>query len=104
MHRPTLALIEGGLPETVTVRAGELDELRLEALQARAERLVAAQNARKAARSAMAHLRTGHLAACATSLVELAKIAESEASRAIGMSVPALEPVATAPDDQVVAA
>lgn len=93
--RPKLALIPGGLnrPSLVLVAQGELDELRMEQLQARVDRLVTAQAARQEARSAMRFLRNGSLAAVGVCLVELARLAEAEAVRALHMHVPPVGPV-----------
>ena len=92
-----LTLLPGGPPATVTVLAEDLAELRLEALQARKDRLVTAQRARQEARAAMRYLRLGRLAAVGMALVELSRLAEQEASRAVAMDVPV---VASVPDER----
>lgn len=82
-----LRLIQGG--RLATVRQSDVDELRLEALAARAERVIATTRARDLLRSAMRNLAAGNLAVVGTRLVMLERINESESQRAMSMSVPA---------------
>ena len=84
---PRLTLIQGG--RLATVRQSDVDDLRLEALTARSERVIATTRSRDLLRSAMVNLAAGDLAAVRTRLVMLEKLNEAEALRAMSMGVPA---------------
>lgn len=83
---PALRLIHSR--PTLTVLASDHEQLHLEVVAARAERLTHATEARNQLRAAARHLSNGRLAACATSMLEAVRVMEAEAERATHMESP----------------
>ena len=76
---PHLTLLQGGRSHA------RHDELHLEIVAAKAERLVLAGHLRAQLRLAMRLLAAGHLAAVGTALVEMLRLSEQDAMRAQAM-------------------
>jgi hypothetical protein len=88
---PSLRVIPGGrnCRALVLVPQGAHEELRLELVIARNERLVYAAKVRELVRLAERHLAAGHTVAAATHLQALSRFNEQEAMRATAMQAPA---------------
>ena len=87
---PALRVLPGGRSSrsVLLVSASGHDELHVELLSARAERTVHAARARWLIRSALRYLAAGHMAATGTALLDLDKLTEQEARRALAMTAP----------------
>jgi hypothetical protein len=78
-----LRIIDGGLSRS------EVDGLRLELFATRHERLAFTAKVRTLLRTVAAHMAAGRFAAAGTALLELDRLTEQEAHRALAMDAPA---------------
>jgi hypothetical protein len=83
-----LRVIPGGRnkPALVTIPLAAHQELHIELIAARAERLMHATEGRNHLRAALRHLSTDHIAAAGTCILEAVRVLDAEANRAISMS------------------
>jgi len=86
--RPRLTVIPGGRnqPAMVLVAVAALDELHIDLVTSRAERLTYASQVREQLRATGRHLARERYAAAATVLIEIMRLTEQEAQRAEGMA------------------